>query len=271
MSLIDVKKLSKKFKGPKGELLVIDDISFGIEDKEFLAIVGPSGCGKSTLLRIIAGLDSPTSGEVLFHEKPIIEPSTDISMVFQNFALLPWKTARENVMLALGSKNMKESKKEKIVNELLEHVGLKGFEDVYPGELSGGMKQRVGIARALSVSPEVLLLDEPFSSLDEITANELRKQILHIWSTRGSKTDTFVLITHLVEEAVLMADSVIVMSSVPAKIVADIKIDIPRPRFNNIRSEEFFSKCDEISTILKKYEQIPGEYNGIEISQNIPK
>lgn len=257
MSLIDVRNLSKKFREPKGEILVIDDISFGVEDKEFLAIVGPSGCGKSTLLRIIAGLDSPTTGDVLFNGKPVIEPSTDISMVFQNFALLPWKTARENVMLALESKNMGESKKEKIVNELLEHVGLTGFADVYPGELSGGMKQRVGIARALSVSPEILLLDEPFSSLDEITANDLRKQILHIWSNKRSRTDTFVLITHLVEEAVLMADSVMIMSSIPAKIVADITIDIPRPRFNYMRSEEFFSKCDEVSKILKRYEKKP--------------
>jgi NitT/TauT family transport system ATP-binding protein len=251
MSLIDIERVSKVFKTPKGDLAVLNDVSFGIEDKEFLAIVGPSGCGKSTILRMIAGLDFPTTGTVSFQGKPIKGPSPAISMVFQNFALLPWKTARENILIALEAKELSRQQKEATAETLLKKLGLDGFEDTYPGELSGGMKQRVGIARALAIAPDVLLLDEPFSSLDEVTARELRDEVLRVWRDRTTHPDTFVLVSHLVEEAVLMADRVLVMSSRPGKIIAEVKIDIPRPRFDYVRKDIFFQHVDRIEAILE--------------------
>lgn len=250
MSLIDIKQVSKVYKMQKGELLSLENVSFGIEDGEFLAIVGASGCGKSTLLRMIAGLDFPTKGIITFQNKSITGPSPAISMVFQNFALLPWKTAKENLLIALDVREMNRQKKEETAREILKKLGLEGFEDDYPSELSGGMKQRVGIARALAVSPDVLLLDEPFSSLDEVTARELRNEVLRIWRDRTTHPDTFVLVTHLVEEAVIMADRVLVMASHPGKIVAEIKIEIPRPRPKHARSPEFFSYVDQIEDIM---------------------
>lgn len=251
MALLELHNVTKTYKHPKGEQLVVENVTFDIEDKEFLAVVGASGCGKSTLLRMVAGLDFPTSGEILFHGKKIIEPSTAISMVFQQFALLPWKTAKENVILALETKNLSLPEKERIAEKFLKRVGLEAFKDAYPSELSGGQKQRVGLARALAVEPDVLLLDEPFSSLDEITATDLRKLILDVWKDR-TKTDTFVLITHLVEEAVLLADRVIVMKPNPGHVMGTVKIDIPRPRFDYIRELVFFNKVDEIKELLRK-------------------
>ncbi len=251
MSLIEIRQVSKTFKGPKEELLALDNVSFDIEDGEFLAIVGPSGCGKSTILRMIAGLDFPTKGQILFQGKPINGPSPAISMVFQSFALLPWKTARENVLIALEAKEMSREKKEETARTLLKTLGLEGFEDDYPGELSGGMRQRVGIARALAVAPNVLLLDEPFSSLDELTARELRIEMLRIWHDRTTYPDTVLLVTHMVEEAVLMADRVLVMSPRPGRVITEVKIDIPRPRFDYARSPIFFQHVDQIETILE--------------------
>ncbi len=252
MSLIEIKDVTKRFKAPKGEFIALDHTSFQIEDGEFLAIVGPSGCGKSTILRMIAGLDFPDRGEILFQGKRLVGPSQAISMVFQNFALLPWKTARENVLLALETKAaLTRDQKEQTASALLTKLGLHDFEDDYPGELSGGMKQRVGIARALAVSPDVLLLDEPFSALDEVTAKELRQEVLRIWRDRQTHPDTFVLVTHLVEEAVFMADRVLVMSSRPGKVIADIKIEIPRPRTDFLRSQVFFDYIDHIDAILE--------------------
>lgn len=251
MSLIDIDQVTKVFHEPKkGDLLTLDHVSFGIEDGEFLAIVGPSGCGKSTVLRMIAGLDHPTQGEVRFQGKPIMKPMPEISMVFQNFALLPWKTARENILLALESKEISREEKEGRAQALLKKLGLEGFEDNYPHELSGGMKQRVGIARALAVLPDVLLMDEPFSALDEVTSQELRREVLRVWRDRTTHPDTFVLVSHLVPEAIFMADRVLVMSPRPGKIVAEVKIDIPRPRGSHVRSNAFFDYLDHIDRIM---------------------
>ncbi len=250
MSQIEVNHVSKTFKGPKGEFIALDDVSFSIEDGEFVAIIGPSGCGKSTLLRMIAGLDFPTKGIILFQGEPILGPLPSISMVFQNFALLPWKTARENILVALESREMSRKQKEDRAQGFLSKLGLAGFEDEYPSELSGGMKQRVGIARALAVAPDILLMDEPFSSLDEVTARELRQEVLRIWRDRATYPNTLVLVTHLVEEAVLMADRALIMASRPGRIVADVKINIPRPRPDFMRSPIFFQYVDQIEAIL---------------------
>jgi len=252
LPLIRVEQVSKTFYGAKGDLLSLDNVSFSIEDGEFLAIIGPSGCGKSTILRMIAGLDFPTQGRIFFRDKPVKGPSPDISMVFQNFALLPWETAKENVLIALDTKAMSRQEKEEAAKSLLKKLGLEGFENNYPSELSGGMKQRVGIARALAITPEVLLLDEPFSSLDEVTARELRKETLRIWHDRTTHPDTFIIVTHLVEEAVLMADRVLVMAPRPGRVIAEVKIDIPRPRFDYARSSVFFEHVDRIEDILEK-------------------
>jgi NitT/TauT family transport system ATP-binding protein len=252
LPLIRIEQVSKTFYEPKGELLSLDNVSFGIEDTEFLAIIGPSGCGKSTILRMIAGLEFPTKGHIYFQDKLIKGPIPGVSMVFQNFALLPWKTARDNVLIALDTKPLSRREKEEVAQALLKKLGLEGFENNYPSELSGGMKQRVGIARALAVAPDVLLLDEPFSSLDEVTARELRKETLRIWNDRTTHPDTFVIVTHLVEEAVLMADRVLIMAPRPGRIIGEVKIDIPRPRFEYARSSLFFEHVDRIEDILEK-------------------
>jgi len=252
MHLLEIKSVNKIYTTPEGEkVYAVKDVSVIADAGEFVAILGPSGCGKSTLLRITAGLDQPTTGEVLFHGQPILAPNPRITMVFQNFALLPWKTVKENVLLALRSRPLSDLEKEKIADNLLDKVGLRNFEHHYPGELSGGMKQRVGIARALSVNPEVLLLDEPFSALDEVTALDLRKQLLDLWQEKKAN-DSYVLITHLIEEAVLLADTVYIMSHRPGEIIGKVRINLPRPRFQHHRTKRFFKECDKIQALLQQ-------------------
>ena len=206
---------------------------------------------------MIAGLDFPSRGEIRFQGKTITGPSPAISMVFQSFALLPWKTARENVLIALESKQISRKEKEDTAQRLLNKLGLAGFEDDYPGELSGGMKQRVGLARAFAVAPDVLLMDEPFSSLDEMIARELREEVLRIWRDHTTHPDTFVIVTHLVEEAVLLADRVVIISARPGKVIAEMKIDIPRPRTDYMRSPVFFQYVDQIDTTLESHNSFP--------------
>ncbi len=198
--------------------------------KEFLAIVGPSGCGKSTMLRIIDGLDVPTSGEVLFHGQPVTSPISKIGVIFQSFALIPWKTVLGNVEMALAMTAISKDEQLKVAKKYIQDVGLEGFETSYPKELSGGMKQRVGIARALALQPEVLLMDEPFSSLDALTAETLRREVLDIWTDQAYPTNAVIMVTHNVQEAVYMADRVLVLSGRPAKIVDDVVISLQRPR-----------------------------------------
>ena len=213
-------------------------------------MVGPSGCGKSTLLRIIAGLERADSGEVLFHGQPQTSPTPKITMIFQLFGLLPWKTALENVEVALEALHIKKEARWEIAKSYLRMVDLEGFENTYPHDLSGGMKQRVGIARALALQPEVLLMDEPFSSLDELTAKTLRSFVLDIWRTPSLMTHTFIMVSHNVEEAVFMAHRILVMSARPGRIVGEVKVDIPRPRTRYLRDPVYFKSVDEVVTIL---------------------
>src|SRR4030042_5231143 len=215
MSIIEIQNVSKTFPTDKTNILVLDNVSFSVGKEEFLCIVGPSGCGKSTLLRMIAGLEKPSSGRILFNGQPITGPSPKITMVFQLFGLLPWKTALENVEVPLEVLGIVEQSRLHIAEEYLQMVGLEGFEKTYPHDLSGGMKQRVGIARALALKPEVLLMDEPFSSLDELTAKTLRDLVLGIWRKREEPPDSILLVSHNGEEAVYMTERVIVMSSRP--------------------------------------------------------
>ncbi|MEM3730144.1 MAG: ABC transporter ATP-binding protein [Candidatus Bathyarchaeia archaeon] len=252
MSLIEVENVTKTFTTDKSRILVLENFSFSIGNDEFACIVGPSGCGKSTLLRIIAGLEKADSGRVLFRGQPITKPTPKIAMVFQLFGLLPWKTALENVELPLEVLGLEKEERRKIAREYLRMVGLEGFENTYPHDLSGGMKQRVGIARALALKPEALLMDEPFSSLDELTAKTLRKLVLDIWRDPTLPTNTFIMVSHNVEEAVFMADRVIVMSPRPGKVIGEVKINIPRPREKHMRDTAYFSLIDKVIETLEK-------------------
>ena len=189
---------------------------------QFVTLTGPSGCGKSTLLRIIGGLAKPTSGVVKFRDAPITLPRAEIAMIFQNFVLLPWRTSLENVEFGLSSrKDLTEEQKKEVSLKALEDTGLKGFENVYPGELSGGMKQRVGIARAMALAPQVLLMDEPFSSLDDLTAEHLRKEIYSLLINPSSSIQTVIMVSHNVEEIVELADKVVVLSARPGHVVGE--------------------------------------------------
>jgi NitT/TauT family transport system ATP-binding protein len=252
MSVIEVENVTKTFPSDKTKILVLDNVNFSILKEEFVCIVGPSGCGKSTLLRMMAGLEKCDSGRILFNEQPITGPSPKIAMVFQLFGLLPWKTALENVEVPLEVLGVVEQNRVHIAEEYLQMVGLAGFEKTYPHDLSGGMKQRVGIARALALKPEVLLMDEPFSSLDELTAKTLRELVLNIWRNPALPTNTFIMVSHNVEEAVFMADRVIIMSPRPSKVIGEVKVDIPRPRSKYLRDQTYFKYVDEVLTLLEK-------------------
>ncbi|MGQ9566312.1 MAG: ABC transporter ATP-binding protein [Candidatus Bathyarchaeales archaeon] len=252
MSALEIENITKTFSIEKSKILVLDNVSFSVRKDEFVCIVGPSGCGKSTLLRIIAGLEKADSGRVLFNGQPVTKPTPKITMVFQLFGLLPWKTALENVEVPLEVLGVPKQSRVHTAQEYLRMVGLEGFENTYPHDLSGGMKQRVGIARALALKPEVLLMDEPFSSLDELTAKTLRELVLNIWRNPALPTNTFIMVSHNVEEAVFMADRVIVISPRPGKIVGESKIDIPRPRSQYLREKQYFKYVDEVVELLEK-------------------
>lgn len=252
MALVESKHVTKSFELEKSKISVLDDVSFSVSEDDFVCLVGPSGCGKSTLLRIVAGLEHADSGDVLFHGQSQTSPTPRITMIFQLFGLLPWKTALENVEVALEILESKKETRFEIAKSYLGMVGLEGFENTYPHDLSGGMKQRVGIARALALQPEVLLMDEPFSSLDELTAKTLRSLVLEIRGKSSLATNTFIMVSHNVEEAVFMADRVIVMSPRPGRIVGEVKVDIPRPRMRYLRDPVYFKYVDEVMEALEK-------------------
>ncbi len=209
---------------------ILQDVSLEVRDQEFVAVIGPSGCGKSTLLRIIAGLVPPTTGEVYCEGRPVVGLNLATSMVFQSFALLPWLRAVENVALPLEAHGVAMNDRIRRATRYLDMVGLKGHGRAFPKELSGGMKQRVGLARALCQEPRVLLMDEPFSALDVLTARTLRDQVLDLRQAPDVPTRTIVMVTHSIEEAVYMADRVVAMQADPGRIAGDIAIEIPRPR-----------------------------------------
>ncbi len=246
MHIVDVNSIGFSF----GEEKVIDDISFHADKDEFISIVGPSGCGKSTLLRIIAGLIRPSKGKILFMDREVNGPTLGISFVFQDFALLPWLTNIENVKIGFSMLNISEEEKDKRAEAILESLGLSGFENSYPNMLSGGMKQRVGIARALASDPKVLLMDEPFSSLDELTADTLRSDILYQLKNENLPVNSVIMVTHNVEEAVQLSDKIIVLSGRPTDVKAIMKVKMEHPR--NRRSRAFTKTIDEIYSVLTK-------------------
>ncbi len=245
--LAEIKNVSKTYESDGNKIFVLDNINFAVEDNDFICIVGPSGCGKSTLLRIIVGLEKPTSGEVLFKGEAISPENPKVAMVFQNFALFPWLTVKENIKLVLESAKRKDEP-EKVACKYIRAVGLDGFENVYPRELSGGMKQRVGFARALAVEPVLLCMDEPFSSLDALTSQNLKDELLMLWADKNMPPDAVIMVTHNVEEAVYMANRIIILSPRPGKIVADLKIELERPR--NRKDPEFYRWVDKVYSLI---------------------
>jgi NitT/TauT family transport system ATP-binding protein len=220
-----------------GTVSALQDVSVGIDANEFVTIVGPSGCGKSTLLRIAGGIISPSQGDVVFDGRPLIRPSPEIGMVFQKPVLLPWRSVLDNVLFPFEMMSMRTRQHEDKARRLLELVGLAGFEQVYPQELSGGMQQRVSICRALVYEPKLLLMDEPFGALDALTREELGLELLRIWDEQKK---TVIFVTHSINEAVFLADRVLVMTPRPGRIVLDLEIDLPRPRREDLEfSPEF--------------------------------
>ena len=246
MSLIVVSNVYKSFTSDSKRTEALADVSFGVERGEFVCLVGPSGCGKSTLLRLIAGLDKPSKGKIIFDGDKPVPGESKMTMVFQSFALLPWLTIRENVGFGLKMRGANPSQIGKIVPNLISEMGLEGFEHKHPKELSGGMKQRVGLARALALEPEALLMDEPFSALDEFTADVLRKEFLKVWQKRKM---TIVMVTHLVTEAAEMADRIVVFTPRPGTIEKIVENQLLRPR--NKRSEDFFALSDKLTALVK--------------------
>ena len=246
--LFQLEHVTQRFTLPQGDVTVLRDIDFVAREGELIAIVGPSGAGKSTILRLISGLIQPDEGSVVYKRKPLLGVNMEAAMVFQNFALLPWLTVAQNVELGLEARGLNRILRRKKAAFYIDKVGLDGYEEAYPRELSGGMKQRVGLARALAVEPEILLMDEPFSALDALTSINLRDELVDIWSDRDIPVNTVVMVTHIIEEAIELADRVLVLSSRPGHIAGDLQIDLPRPREK--REKAFNEYVDKIFSLI---------------------
>jgi NitT/TauT family transport system ATP-binding protein len=229
MSVLEIRSLNKVYVDDYTgeEVPAIGDVSFSVEQGEFVSILGPSGCGKTTVLNIIAGFIDPTGGEVLLNGEAISGPGPDRGVVFQSFALFPWKTVLGNLTFGLKMRRIPRREREEIAAEYLELVGLSGFERRYPHELSGGMQQRLGVARVLAIEPSVMLMDEPFASVDAQTRMKLQEDLTRIWQDRRP---TIFFVTHDVDEAVFLSDRVIVLSQGPSRVREIVEVDIPRPR-----------------------------------------
>ncbi len=248
--LITAQDISKAFPLPEGQgtFTVLEGINLSICADEVIALLGRSGSGKSTLLRILAGLIPPTSGTVTSSGKPVVGANPDVAMVFQSFALLPWATVQENVELGLKAQGIPIAQRAARALKAIDMVGLDGFESAYPRELSGGMQQRVGFARAFVMEPKVLFMDEPFSALDVLTAENLRGEIDMLWQEDSFPADSILIVTHNIEEAVLLADRVIILGANPGHIRGEVKIDLPRPRERE--TERFKQLVDYIYTAM---------------------
>ena len=230
-AIIRAEKIEKYYAQPSANRIqVISATDLSIVPGEILALLGPSGSGKSTMLRMLSGLSTPSAGEVYWHEKPIAGAEINVSIVFQSFALFPWLTVLENVEAPLQARGISPEERRTRSMRMLDTVGLDGFEAAYPKELSGGMKQRVGFARALVVEPEVLFMDEPFSALDVLTAENLRSELLELWANKTMPTKAVFLVTHNIEEAVLLGDRIVVLGKNPGRIRTNFTVDLPRPR-----------------------------------------
>lgn len=248
-SLIELVNVSKAFGSSSTRPSVaLERINLSVGEHEFVCVVGSSGCGKSTLLRVIMGLTSATDGGVRYHGKSVLGVQQGMAMVFQSFALFPWLTVAKNVEMGLEGRLLTKQEKMERTLRIIKVMGLDGFEEAYPRELSGGMKQRVGLARALVSDPEVLLMDEPFSSLDPLTATHLREEVLDLWDKPDIPPEVVIMVTHNVEEAAYMADRIIVLTHRPGTIAKEFRINLHRPR--DLRSPELYRVVDEVTALI---------------------
>jgi NitT/TauT family transport system ATP-binding protein len=248
-SEIVVEGLGHVFKPPRGrEVIALDGVTLGIRHREFVSILGPSGCGKSTFLYMLGGFIPVQQGRILVDGKPVAGPGPDRGIVFQHFALFPWKTVRQNVLYGLERAGMARAEREECAQDFITLVGLEGFEDSYPSQLSGGMKQRTAIARTLAINPNILLMDEPFGALDAQTRSLMQSELLRIWK-RSPKTVVFV--THDVQEAVYLASRVIVMSARPGRVKATIDINIDKTQPGIFKDRSFIDKVDEVWELVR--------------------
>jgi NitT/TauT family transport system ATP-binding protein len=257
-AIIRAEKIEKYYAQPsENRIQVIAATDLSIVPGEIVALLGPSGSGKSTMLRMLTGLSRPSAGQVYWHEQPIAEAEINVSIVFQSFALFPWLTVIENVEAPLKARGIAPAERRKRSMKMIDTVGLDGFEAAYPKELSGGMRQRVGFARALVVEPEVLFMDEPFSALDVLTAENLRSELLELWANKTMPTKAVFIVTHNIEEAVLLADRIIVLGRNPGHIRTDFKVQLAQPR--DKKSEQFTQLVDYIYKVLTKPDVVPTE------------
>ncbi len=245
---LTMENIHMEYRYRKTSIVSIEDISFSINRNEFVSIIGPSGCGKSTIVKMILGLSSPTSGKVLMDGRDIRKGEGKVSVVFQSAALFPWLDVLQNVEIVLEPLMEDKEEREKVAMKFIKMVGIDGFENAYPRELSGGMKQRVAIARALSTSPDLLVLDEPFVGLDVFAAQAMREELLDLWENPKLPPHTVLMVTHNVDEAVQMSDRIIILSKRPSHVIQSKPITLPRPR--NTRNDEFYRTVDDVLKIM---------------------
>lgn len=271
--VIEVSGIQKSFKkGDRQELLVLQDINLKVYEGEIIAILGKSGSGKSTLLRIIAGLINASNGSVYYRGKTVVGPQRGISMVFQSFALLPWLTVLQNVELGLEAIGVDREERRDRALKAIDMIGLDGFESALPKELSGGMRQRVGFARALVVNPDVLLMDEPFSALDVLTADNLKSDLVDLWKSKKTGLNAIIFVTHSIEEAIMIADRVIVFNSNPGSIRSDLKVPLPFPRSD--LDPRFRNQVDRVYTLMTtqlQEERMKESLTALDVGYRLPE
>jgi NitT/TauT family transport system ATP-binding protein len=246
--ILELRQVTQEYGPAKHPFVAVQDVTLSLRDGEFLALLGPSGCGKSTLLRIATGLQKATRGDVLYRGEAVRDVNPKAAIVFQTFALFPWLTIQQNVEVALRPRGMDAATAAQRAVQALDRAGLDGFESAYPRELSGGMRQKAGFVRALAVEPELLCLDEPFSALDVLSADSLRGELLDLWTSGTLPTRAVLMVTHNIEEAVLLADRIAVMEKRPGRMIADFAVDLPRPRSR--KDPRFLAFVDRVYGLL---------------------
>lgn len=247
-TLLELQHIQQIYTSGQRRFTAVQDVNLIISEDEFVALLGPSGCGKSTLLRIITGLQKPSEGRVLYRSNLLRGINPQATIVFQTFALFPWLSVLENVELALKARDVSQDVRTPRAIDLIDRVGLDGFENAYPRELSGGMRQKVGFARAMAVEPELLCLDEPFSALDVLSAEALRGELLELWTSGSIPTKAILMVSHSIEEAVFMADRIVVMDKEPGRIISELKVGLPHPRQR--KSDAFQAVVDQVYALL---------------------
>ncbi|SAL39496.1 NitT/TauT family transport system ATP-binding protein [Burkholderia sp. D7] len=267
--ILRVQDVSRGFNKTQGELLVLEDVNLTLNEGEIVGLLGRSGSGKSTLLRIIAGLIEPTGGEVTYLNEPLHGPAKGVAMVFQTFALFPWLTVLQNVEAGLEAQGVQAKVRRERALAAIDLIGLDGFENAYPRELSGGMRQRVGFARALVVDPTLLLMDEPFSALDVLTAENLRTDLLDLWTQGKMPIKSVLIVTHNIEEAVFMCDRILVLASNPGRVMAEIRVPFKHPR--NRLDPAFRRLVDDIYAKMTARQLDEGKKKGLELSSWLPQ